>query len=105
MANYTTGSSDKKKDIAKKKCFTLGIFGAHMFYVGKIKAGIVYFVIGFFCAIFFVTGIAGIVTAKGTEGLVGILFLAIWYVIVALKDGIRILLGTFKDNVGAPLRG
>lgn len=74
MANYMTMTSDKSKKTALILCIFLGMFGAHNFYVGRIKRGILYFcTIGFF--------------------MIG------W-----LSDIVRILLGTFRDNTGAPLR-
>ncbi len=74
MANYVTSTSDKKKKIALLLCIFGGFFGLHQFYVGNIKKGILYF---FTCG-FFAIG---------------------WFM-----DIVSILLGTFKDNVGVPLR-
>ena len=74
MANYITSTSDKKKKTALLLCIFGGFFGLHQFYVGNIKKGILYF---FTCS-FFAIG---------------------WFM-----DIISILLGTFKDNVGVPLR-
>lgn len=74
MANYVTSTSDKKKKTALLLCVFGGVLGLHQFYVGNIKKGIIYF---FTCGLF-------------TIG---------WFV-----DIISILLGTFKDNVGIPLR-
>lgn len=74
MANYVTGTSDKKKSTALLLCIFGGFFGLHNFYVGKIGRGILYF---------FTFG----------------LFLLGWW-----GDIIKILLGKFEDNVGMPLR-
>ena len=74
MANYVTGTSDKKKWVAFFLCLFLGFLGIHRFYVGKIGTGLLYMF---------------------TVGLFGI---------GAFVDLIKILLGTFRDNVGAPLR-
>jgi len=74
MANYVTQTSDKKKWTALFLCLLFGIFGVHRFYVGKIGTGIIYL---------FTFGI----------GFIGVII-----------DLISILLGSFRDNVGAPLR-
>lgn len=74
MANYVTFTSDKKKWTAFFLCLFLGLFGAHRFYVGKIGTGILYICTGGFFAI-------------------GV-----------FVDLIKILTGSFRDNVGAPLR-
>lgn len=74
MQNYTTNTSDKSKSTALLLCIFLGYFGIHYFYVGRIGMGIL-----FLC----------------TFGLFGIG----WIV-----DIIRIAVGSFRDNVGAPLR-
>ena len=74
MTNYVTGTSDKRKWVAFWLCTFGGIFGLHQFYVGRIGKGFLYMF---------------------TLGLLGF---------GAIFDWIRILLGTFRDNVGAPLR-
>lgn len=74
MSNYVTNTSDKKRLVALLLCIFLGPLGAHLFYVGKIGKGILYLF---------------------TAGLFGIG----WII-----DIIKILLGTFRDNVNAPLR-
>lgn len=74
MAKYSTLTSDKNKDTAFILCLLGGFFGLHQFYVGRIKTGIIYL-----CT--------------------GGLFLCGWII-----DLISILLGSFRDNVGAPLR-
>ncbi|MDE6150275.1 MAG: TM2 domain-containing protein [Ruminococcus sp.] len=74
MANYVTGTSDKKKKTALILCIFFGWLGFHYFYVGKIGKGILYF---------FTFGLCGFG----------------WFV-----DIVKILMGTFRDNVGAPLR-
>lgn len=71
---YVTLTSEKNRTVALILCIFLGIIGAHHFYVGKIGMGVLYFF---------------------TFGLFGIGWL------VSL---ISILLGAYKDNVGAPLR-
>ena len=74
MANYVTQTSDKKKIVALILCLFGGMFGLHLFYVGRIGKGILYL---FTC------------------GLIGIG----WIV-----DLIKIATGSFTDNTGAPLR-
>ena len=72
--NYVTQTSDKRKTTALWLCIFLGIFGAHLFYVGRIGKGILYLFTG---------------------GLLGIGW---------LHDIYSIAIGSFRDNVGAPLR-
>jgi TM2 domain-containing membrane protein YozV len=74
MSRYVVITSDKKKITALLLCIFLGVFGAHQFYVGKIGKGLLYL---------FTVGLFGIG----------------WIV-----DIIKILTGSFRDNVGAPLR-
>jgi restriction system protein len=74
MANYVTMTSDKKKWTAFWLCLLLGWVGAHRFYVGKIGTGLIFL---------FSFGFLGI----------GIIY-----------DLLCIILGSFKDNVGVPLR-
>lgn len=74
MANYVTATSDKKKATALLLCLFGGFLGLHLFYVGRIGKGILYLLT---CGLF-----------------------AIGWLI----DFVSLLLGTFSDNVGAPLR-
>lgn len=74
MSTYATSTSDKKKTTALLLCIFLGVFGAHNFYVGRLGRGF----------LFLFTG--------------GLFFIG-WIV-----DIIKICLGSFRDNVGAPLR-
>jgi len=74
MANYVTMTSDKKKGTALLLCLFLGWLGAHRFYVGKIGTGLLYAL---------------------TFG---------FFFIGAVIDFFSILMGSFRDNVGAPLR-
>ena len=74
MARYVSGTSDKNKDTALILCAFGGWLGLHQFYVGNIGKGLLYA-----CTFgFFMIG---------------------W-----ILDLIKILLGSFRDNVGAPLR-
>lgn len=74
MSNYVTTTSDKNKNTALLLCIFLGWAGAHQFYVGKWGKGFLYL---------FTVG----------------LFMIGWVV-----DIFKILTGSFRDNVGAPLR-
>jgi restriction system protein len=76
MAQYVTGTSDKKKGTALLLCCLgfLGLGGFHYFYVGRIGKGLLYL-----C----------------TAGL---------FFIGTIIDLVVISTGGFKDNVGAPLR-
>lgn len=74
MGSYVTQTSDKKKKTALICCLVAGIFGFHHFYVGNIAKGLLYL-----C----------------TLGL---------FIFGVLVDLIKILTGSFRDNVGAPLR-
>lgn len=76
QGRYMTMTSDKEKKKALIFCLIglLGVAGLHQFYVGRIGKGIVYL-----C----------------TFG---------WFFIGTIIDLIAILTGSFKDNVGAPLR-
>lgn len=74
MARYQTITSDKNKDTALLLCVFGGWFGLHQFYVGKFGKGFIYM-----C----------------TMGL----FMIGW-----IFDILAILLGSFTDNTGAPLR-
>lgn len=74
MANYVTETSDKSKKIAFALCVFFGVFGAHYFYVGRFKMGLIYlFTLG--------------------------LFMFGW-----IKDIKKIIMGEFHDNLGTPLR-
>jgi uncharacterized RDD family membrane protein YckC len=66
--------SDKSKSTAFLLCYFLGIFGAHRFYVGRLK-----------------TGLLMLLTLGG---------LLIWW----LVDSVLIAAGQFKDKDGNPLR-
>ena len=97
MANYTTNVSDK----SKKKALTLlfiGGFGFHLFYVGRIKAGIVRFI----AALMFWGGliIGGISSGESEMVIVGFVALVLFNVF----DLVKLLLGTFQDNIGNYLR-
>ena len=76
MANYVTQTSDKSKKTAFRRCLwgLLFVGGLHYFYVGRIGMGLVF-----------------LFTGGG-----------MWF--GTIIDLIRISLGSFRDNVGNPLR-
>jgi len=74
MSEYITQTSDRNKKTALILCIFFGWAGLHQFYVGRIGLGFLYLFTG------------------------GILLIG-W-----IFDIINILLGSFRDNVGAPLR-
>lgn len=96
MANYATSTSDKSKKKAIIRLL-LGGIGLHLFYVGRIKAGFIRLFFGF---LFWSLIIAGISDGAVEMILPGILFL----IAFNIADLIKLLLGTFRDNIGNPLR-
>lgn len=76
MTNYVTQTSDKKRKTALVLCLLgyIGLGGLHQFYVGNIGKG---------CLYFFTAGL---------------------FLIGTTVDLIKISTGSFRDNVGAPLR-
>lgn len=97
MPKYTTTTSDKKKKNALKwwAIGCLGIFGLENFYVGKIKKGIIRFIIGVFILLSFYA-------MNGSEARVPVSI--IFWAIAALPNFFKIVMGVFRDNVGEPLR-
>lgn len=97
MAKYTSSTSDKSKKTALIVWAVggLGILGLENFYVGKVKAGLIRICVG-------IIVIITMAAMKGTEAFVP-LCLSLWAV-VSLPNFFRLLFGTFRDNVGEPLR-
>lgn len=96
MANYTTNTSDKSKRKATKLLLCGGI-GLHLFYVGRIKAGLLRLVFGILFWVLLINGIS--------EGETVLIVSGIGYLVAFnLFDLIKLGLGTFKDNVGNYLR-
>ena len=97
MANYVSSTSDKSKAIAIKKLLSGGI-GLHLFYVGKIKAGVIRLVLGVLIWIGMVVGGIAIKEYGMAAAGVGLL------VLINLPDLINLSLGKFQDNIGNYLR-
>ncbi len=74
MANYTTMTSDKNKKTTLILCACGGMFGIHDYYLGKIGSGLIKTCTVNFCCLGWVL------------------------------DLIKIAIGGYKDNVGAPIR-
>lgn len=96
MANYTTQTSDKSKKKAIKLLLFGGI-GLHLFYVGRIKVGLIRCVLGILLWYLFIDGI---VQGYTPEIFAGIVFL----ILLNILDLINLSLGRFKDNIGSYLR-
>lgn len=96
MANYTTSTSDKSKKKAMKLLLCGGL-GLHLFYVGRVKAGLIHAFIGVLLWALFIAGIS-----EGEPAMIaaGIGFL----ILFNIPDLIKLSLGKFKDNVGDYLR-
>lgn len=112
MANYTTSTSDKSKGKALNLfyCGGFGILGLHFFYVGRYKRGFVNLVVAFFVLLGFIalwsssvhtdTGLAITFGEKLGPTVCALLVLAA----INLPTFIQIKAGTYRDNVGNPLR-
>lgn len=96
MANYTTNTSDKLKGKAKRLLLCGGL-GLQYFYVGKMKMGLIRFILGILLWVLFITGIAEGEAAMITAG-IGFL------VAINLFEMVKLSLGKFKDNIGNYLR-
>ena len=77
-SNFGNNDNDNKWTMTLVLCWTLGFLGVHSFYLGKTGTGIAQLLLGI-CSCFLVS--------------------AIW----AFIDGIRLLMGTYKDVDGNPL--
>lgn len=98
MANYTTSTSDKlkKKALLWWLIGLIGLCGFENFYVGKIKAGLIRTAVGVFLSLGFY--------AIFTEAQEMTPVVIIVWLVIALPNLFRILLGKFRDNVGNALR-
>lgn len=99
MANYVTNTSDKSRKKAIK-LLLIGGLGFHLFYVGRIIAGIIRFAI----CLFMWLGFLGGLNSNDADRFEYIAFCLIVIGLFNLTDLIKLLLGTFKDNVGNYLR-
>lgn len=97
MANYTTSTSDKKKKTALIWWLVgaVGVLGIENFYVGRLKNGALRVLVGL-CALM------SFYAMDGFEGRIP-LTIVMW-AIIALPNLFKLLLGVFRDNVGAALR-
>lgn len=96
MANFVSNTSDKSQKKAKTLVL-IGGLGLNYFYVGKIKIGILRFILGILLWVLLIAGIAEGETAMIVAG-------AAFLVVINLYDVIKLSLGRFQDNVGAYLR-
>lgn len=96
MANFVSNTSDKSQKKAKTLVL-IGGLGLNYFYVGKIKIGILRFILGILLWVLLIAGIAEGETAMIVAG-------AAFLVVINLYDIIKLSLGRFQDNVGAYLR-
>lgn len=102
MANYTTNTSDKSKSKAVKLLF-LGGIGLHLFYVGRIGAGIVRMILGIGV---WIVMIGSTVNPEewGTSGVPMVLIGVLMLLLFNVADVFKLLLGKFRDNTGNYLR-
>lgn len=102
MANYTTNTSDKSKGKALKLLLCGGI-GLHLFYVGRIGAGIIRMVFGIGM---WAVMIGSTVNPEewGTSGVPMVLIGVIALLLFNVADIFKLLLGKFRDNTGNYLR-
>ena len=96
MANYVSTTSDKTKAGAKRRML-IGGLGLQYFYVGRIKIGLLRFVIGLLFWSLIIEGIRSHETAMIVSGIAFLL-------VINLVELITISLGKFRDNIGAYLR-
>lgn len=98
MSQYTTNTSDKSRRTAIILLLCGGV-GLHRLYVGRIKSGIIRLIVGFFtwCFLF--------ASASDAEiGAAGIVTSVVILAVLNVPDLLALLFGSFRDNVGAPLR-
>ena len=102
MANYTTQTSNKSKGKAIKLLLCGGL-GLHLFYVGKIGAGILRFLLGLGTWAIMILSVVSPETL-GTQDVPMVLVGLLMLVILNIWDLIKLALGKFRDNVGDFLR-
>lgn len=102
MANYTTNTSDKSKGKALKLLF-LGGIGLHLFYVGRIGAGVVRMIFGIGMWAIMI-GSTVDPEAWGTSGIPMVLIGVLALLLFNVADIFKLLFGKFRDNTGCYLR-
>lgn len=96
MSQYTTSTSDKSRFTAIN-CLLCGGVGLHLFYVGRVKAGLVHLLFGLLAWALVIDGIFELEP--------GMIFGGVAVLLIAnVPDLARLLLKTFRDNVGDVLR-
>lgn len=96
MANYTTNVSDKTKSKCKQRML-IGGLGLQYFYVGKIRTGLIRFILG---ALLWSSVFMGISEGDASMIAAGIGFL----LVVNFFELAKISLGKFQDNIGNYIR-
>ena len=96
MSQYTTNTSDKSKKAALVR--SLFGFGLPYFYVGRIKSGIIRFVVSFFEWLAFISVFA----SREAQTPWGLLLAII--IVTNLATTFTVMMGKFQDNVGNYLR-
>lgn len=104
MANYTTSTSSKSKRKAIKLLLSGGI-GLHLFYVGRIGAGLLRLVFGIGMWAIMIGSVVspetwGLTNTDVPMVLIGVVALIAFNIV----DFFKLLLGKFRDNVGDYLR-
>jgi len=105
MSQYVTNTSDRRKGKALL-CWFIGAFGVlgfENFYVGKIKNGLIHFFVGLIVSILIISLVYGIVVHPEDLNWELPTAIAFW-AIAALPNLCKILIGTFRDNIGNALR-
>lgn len=105
MSKYTTNVSDKRKGIARKKFLQsgFGMLGLHYFYVGRIGRGLVHIAVSAIMVLLLCTFLFGngLEASERISYIVTLIFICI---LINAPTFYFILMGKFKDNVGAYLR-
>lgn len=106
MANYTTSTSDKKKKTALIWWLVgaVGVLGIENFYVGKIKNGFIRALLGLFFLVVFGTVVSAPQSSMDADKGGAVFAVIIMWAIIALPNLFKLLLGVFRDNIGAALR-
>jgi TM2 domain-containing membrane protein YozV len=99
--------SPKSRTIATILCVAVGEFGAHRFYLGRMKSAVTMLLMSIIGSMVFIAGIAAVIVTNNNDiGYLiplGSLFFTvpgIW----SLADFIRILMGKMRDKNGKPVK-